>query len=77
MKSKSKKQQYKLFENLKSELRLYTGSALSGLADDANVSLSTLYFWMDGTTGSPRLGTLVKVAGAMGLDIELTKRTKK
>lgn len=46
MKSKSKKQQYKLFENLKSELRLYTGSALSGLADDANVSLSTLYFWM-------------------------------
>lgn len=74
---KSKKQQYELFESIKSELRKHPGKVLVDLAEDANVSLSTLYFWMDGTTSSPRLGTLVRVAGALGLDIVLAKRGAK
>jgi DNA-binding phage protein len=41
------------------------------LATGARVSLGTIYGWRSGRTVTPRLDTLVKVAGALGLRLAL------
>jgi len=63
-----------LFEDLCNELY---GYSVESVADSANVAPSTIYFWLDGTTKKPRLDTIVKVANAIGFDIQLVKRNRK
>jgi predicted transcriptional regulator len=76
LKKSAMKEEYKVFADLRKELKNYEGHQLVDLADKAEVSYSTLYFWLDGKTQRPRLDTLSKVAKAMGYGIELVKSKK-
>lgn len=61
---------YPVFEQLKQELQGYD---LDSVSEIAEVSKSTLYFWLEGRTKSPQIRTLTNVAQALGFDI-LIKR---
>lgn len=63
-------QRYAEFEKLCNVLR---NKDLQKVADDANVSVSTLYHWVDGKTQNPHINTLAKVAYALGYKFKLVK----
>jgi len=59
---------YKIFEDVKSELRKYN---VESVAEIAQVASATLYFWLEGKTKKPRIDTITKVAEAMGMELRL------
>ena len=63
-----KKQIQEVFEELKKDLEGYD---LLDVADIAEISDQTIYNWMSGITESPRLINIIKVANAIGYDVEL------
>jgi DNA-binding phage protein len=63
----------KIFEEVKDILKDYS---IQSVADVSGVRTSTMYFWLDGTTRCPRLDTIVKVAKAMGYELQLAKTEK-
>lgn len=66
MKTKTRRQ--KVFLDLIADLR---GYELKSVAQNAEVNLSTIYFWLDGTTRTPRLDTFIRVAEAIGYNVNL------
>ena len=60
-----------IFNQLKDILAEYN---LESVAYTAGVSLSTLYYWLDGHTQKPRLDTICKVAAAIGYELTLAKK---
>jgi len=59
---------YEVFEDLKGALQEYN---IESVAEVAECSPTTLYNWLSGFTTKPRIDTLVKVAEAVGYDVEL------
>jgi DNA-binding phage protein len=70
----NEKAQMEIFEEVKSYLIDYN---IQSVAEIAEVCPATLYFWMDGTTQSPKLETVTKVAWALGYELRLGKITGK
>lgn len=66
-------EQIKLFEDLKGILN---GYCVESVAEASGVATSTLYFWLDGKTRKPRLDTIVKVADALGYQLQLVERSQ-
>ena len=66
--------QISLFEELKDHLAGYN---IKSVSDLSGVATPTLYFWLDGTTRKPRLDTIIKVAQALGYELQLIKTTKR
>jgi transcriptional regulator with XRE-family HTH domain len=50
-----------------------SGEDLLRISEQAGVSMSAMYFWMNGTTTNPRIDTLTKVANVLGYEIVLRK----
>jgi DNA-binding phage protein len=79
--------QYKNADDIDSEYRIFSQilvllwnthgqAAMRELAHASGVGESTLYSWKLGTTMTPRIDTLTKVAKALGYEIVL-KRTRR
>lgn len=62
-----------IFEELKEIMLAYN---VNDLANVSGIGVSTIYFWLDGTTRKPRLDTICKVAHALGYELRLTKSGK-
>lgn len=60
-----------LFNKVVTELK---GKDLNWVADDAKVSLATLYYWLNGDTLLPYTRTLFRVATTLGFKVTMTKR---
>ena len=48
-------------------------SGMVELAEEAEICPQTLWSWATGHTLQPRITTIVKVAGALGFEVELAK----
>lgn len=62
-------QRNKLFIEL---CELLQGWNIISVANAAEVSPTTIYYWLDGTVNLPRLDTIVKVAEAIGYELVLS-----
>lgn len=61
-----------LFNEVKKVLEMYD---IASVAEHAEVSDQTLYNWLNGRVKSPYIGTLVRVADVLEIDIvAVTKR---
>ena len=60
----------KIYEDIKSELKGYN---IESVAENSGVAPATIYFWLNGTTKKPRLDTVVRVAKAIGYELQLVK----
>lgn len=67
----SDKDRYKVYDDLVDLLWNYNPA---WVAEQAKVSLPTLYNWMNANVLRPRIDTLFKVANVLGYDIVLVKR---
>lgn len=69
----------KMLRLITRELRyaLKAGDTLQTIARKADVSLQTLYNWLDGTVANPHSRTLIKVSDALGLDWSLLRRNER
>ena len=65
---------YRVFEDLKSELR---GWDISSVARSADVAQATIYFWLEGRTKTPRIDTITKVADVIGFELALARKQVK
>lgn len=63
----------RLFNQILDELGAYHGAELHRLAEDAGVSITTLYKWQGDPPMSPQLRTFFNVATAMGYELRLVK----
>lgn len=52
------------------ERALRTGHTIATLADEAEVSIATLYFWRSGYVTQPRAETLRRVGKTVGLNLQ-------
>lgn len=62
-------QEYEIFVQICTLLKEWN---IPSVASAAEVCPATIYNWMDGTTVTPRLDTIVKVAQAIGYELTLT-----
>lgn len=65
------KVQQKFFKAVKKELHLYE---LDSVAEAADVSLQTLYNWINNEVTNPHSDTLFRVADTLGFTIEWSKK---
>lgn len=63
-----------VFLHIIRELQEYTDYGKRGIAKEARVHWTTLYYWVSGRTTKPRIDTLCRVAYALGFDIVLSRR---
>ena len=63
-----------VFLSIVDDLHIYGAKGLAAIAVDAEVGIATLYYWLNGTTRRPRIGTLHKVARVLGYEIVLQRR---
>ena len=79
-----KKQRAEIFSDLvaliEAEVGYHDGRTTRGrnninvLADRADVSYSTIFNWVFGSTRNPHINTMIKVADALGYDIALRRK---
>lgn len=73
---KTAKTKEQLFVDLITILNKLPASKWPEIADEAGICLATLYNWCHGTTFNPRLNTVIKVAKALGYEIQLVRTAK-
>ena len=69
----TKKTELAIFKQIKYMLNDYN---IYSVAATAGVSQQTLYNWYNGITRFPQLRTIVKVAHALGYELELKRKSK-
>ncbi len=63
-----------LFYKVVNELNKTHPSTWNDICDEANVSIGTLYKWVNWEIWCPHLRTVVNVANALGFDVVLVKQ---
>lgn len=76
MKKQAQKTRVEIFDDLFGKLVYMNHQQLKEVAEEAKVSIATLYNWISGKTYNPHINTLVKVATTLGYDIRLVKTRK-
>lgn len=64
----------RLMEDIVGTLESLEPQVLYRVAADAGVTVASMYFWMSGVVRNPRIGTLLSVADALGMEVKLTDK---